>query len=389
MFTTGSKLFLGATVLSAVAAAIFGLSVGGANGWLGVVGLISTAVVFAFLFGVNHYTRDGNVSAMDTAAVADAAAARAPVERSMWPIVAAVGVTGIAIGAVSKPIVFKAGIVVLLAAAVEWMVHGWSERASADPQYNAGLRRRILHPLEFPLLAAAGLGAVIYSFSRIMLWIDKSGGPVVFVVIGSLVLFGGFLIAARPSLKKSVLAGILTVGALGLVSTGALMAIDGQRTIEAHPTTSTDNGAACSLPEEGTGTQKEVDEKASQAVAAKANVAMTVVLKDGKLIARQLGLPPIEGPSVVTVSRGNIINVIFKNEDPEKRRLTVNMGEFEQTINGTTVKERPKACTTLVRGKDGSGFLTFILPKPSRASTQDYSFSVPGVDSAKLEIVVP
>ena len=389
MFTTGSKLFLGATVLAVVAAAIFGMSVGGADGWLGVIGLISAAVVFAFLFGINYYTRDGNVSAMDTAAVAEAAAAREPAERSMWPIIAAAGVTGIAIGAVSKPIVFKAGIIVFLAAAVEWMVHGWSERASADPGYNAGLRKRMLHPLEFPLLAAAGLAAVIYSFSRIMLWIDKSGGPVVFIVIGSLVLFGGFIIAAKPSLKKSVLAGVLTVGALGLVSTGAVMAIDGQRTIEAHPTTSTDNSAACSLAEEGSGDQKEVDEKASQAVAAKANVAMTIVLKGGKLIARQLGLPPIEDPSVVTVSRGNIVNIIFRNEDPEKRRLTVNMGEFEQTINGTTVKQRPKTCTTLVRGKDGSAFLSFILPKPSSASTQDYAFTVPGVDTAKLEIVVP
>jgi hypothetical protein len=387
MFTTGSKLFLGATALAVIAAAVFGLSVGGADGWLGAIGLISAAVVFAFLFGINYYTRDGNVSAMDTNAVAEAAAAREPVGRSMWPIVAAVGATGIAVGAVSKPIVFKAGILVLLAAAVEWMVHGWSERASADPQYNAGLRRRMLHPLEFPLLAAAGLAAVIYSFSRIMLWIDKSGGPVVFIVIGSLVLFGGFIIAAKPSLKKSVLAGVLTVGALGLVSTGAVMAIDGQRTIEAHPTTSTDNGAACSLAEEGTGTQKEVDEKGSQAVAAKANVAMTIVLKGGKLIARQLGLPPSQDP--VTVSRGNIVNVIFRNEDPEKRRLTVNMGEFEQTINGTTVKQRPKICTTLVRGKDGSAFLSFILPKPSRASTQDYSFTVPGVDTAELKIVVP
>ena len=71
------------------------------------------------------------------------------------------------------------------------MVHGWSERASADPAYNAGLRKRMLHPLEFPVLGAAGLAAIIYSFSRIMLWIDKSGGPVVFVIAGALVLFGG------------------------------------------------------------------------------------------------------------------------------------------------------------------------------------------------------
>ena len=110
----------------------------------------------------------------------------------------------IAVGAVSKPIVFKAGVVLVLAAGVEWMVQGWSERASADPAYNAELRKRMLHPLEFPVLGAAGLAVVIYSFSRIMLWIDKSRGPVVFIVAGALVLFGGFLFASKPSLKKGV-----------------------------------------------------------------------------------------------------------------------------------------------------------------------------------------
>ncbi len=387
MFTTGSKLFLGSTVLAVVAAIVYGLSNGGSSGWLGVMGLLSAALVFAFLFGVNYYTHDGNVSAMSENATTDSPAAQPPVGRSMWPAVAAVAVGAIAVGAQSKPIVFKAGVVVLLAAAVEWMVQGWSERASADPAYNAGLRRRMLHPLEFPVLAAAGLGAIIYSFSRIMLWIDKSGGPVVFIIAGALVLFGGFLFAAKPSLKKGVITGVSAIAALGLVSTGAVMAVDGQRTIDEHPTTSTDNGAACALAEEGPGTQAEVDQKGSQAVASKSGIAITLVLDNGTLTAHEQALPGTL--KTVTIGRGNIVNVIFKNHDPEKRRLTVNMGEFAQDVNGTTVKQRPKVCTTLVHGNDGSQFLSFILPKPSRASTQPYSFVVPGVPGAEIGITVP
>ena len=387
MFTTGSKLFLGATVMSTVAAVVYGASKGGATGWQGVVGLLSAALVFAFLFGVNYFAKDGNVSAMSDNATTESPAAQPPVERSMWPALAALAVGALAVGAQSRPIVFKAGVVLLLAAAVEWMVQGWSERASGDRAYNAGLRKRMLNPLEFPLLAAAGLAAIIYSFSRIMLWIDKSGGPVVFIIAGSLVLFGGFLFASRPTLKKGIIAGICTIGALGLVSTGAVMAVDGQRTIEAHPTTRTDNGAACALAEEGPGTQAEVDNKGSQAVASKSAIGITLVLENGKLTAHELGLPGTL--QTVTVSRGNIVNVIFKNRDPEKRRLTVNMGEFEQDINGTKVQQHPKTCTTLVRGKDGSQFLSFILPKPSIASTQPYTFTVPGIDGASIDIKVP
>lgn len=387
MLTTGSKLFLGATTLAVVAAVVYGFSVGGSAGWLGTIGLLSASVVFAFLFAINYYAHDGNVSAMSENATAEAPAAQPPVGRSAWPVMVGLALGAIAVGAQSKPIVLKAGVVLLLAASVEWMVQAWSERASADTEYNAGLRKRMLHPLEFPLLATAGLAAVIYSFSRIMLWIDKSGGPVVFIIAGALVLFGGFLFASKPTLKKSVVAGVCTIVALGVVSTGAVMAVDGQRTIEKHPTTSADNGAACSLAEEGTGTQAEVDEKGSQAVASKAGIGITVVLENGKLTAHELGLPGTL--DTVTVSRGNIVNVIFKNRDPEARRLTVNMGEFEQDINGTKVKQRPKACTTLVRGNDGSQFLSFLLPKPSIASSQPYSFTVPGVDGTEIKIVVP
>jgi hypothetical protein len=106
MFTTGSKLLLGATALSAAAAIVFGASNGGADGWLGTIGLVSAAVVFALLFAVNYYTRDGNVSAMSENAVLEAAAAQPPASRSLWPALAALAAGAIAVGAVSKPIVF-------------------------------------------------------------------------------------------------------------------------------------------------------------------------------------------------------------------------------------------------------------------------------------------
>lgn len=388
MFTTGSKLFLGATFLSIVAAAVYGMSTGGADGSLGVLGLLSAAFGFALMFGINYYAKDGNVSAMSESATTESPAARPPVEHSMWPALAAAGVGAIAVGAVSKPIVFKAGVVMVLAAGIEWMVRCWSERASADSGYNAGLRKRMLQPIEFPVLASAGLAVIIYSFSRIMLWIDKSGGPVVFIIAGALVLFGGFIFASKPSIKKGVVAGVCTIATLGLVSTGAVMAVDGQRTIEEHPTTETDNGAACTLAEEGPGEQAEIDDKGSQAVASKASIGITVTLQNGELTAHELALPGDQNP--VTVSRGNVVNVIFKNKDPEPRRLTVNMGEFEEDVNGTAVKQRPKACTTLVRGDDGSQFLSFILPKPTIASAEPYTFTVPGLDDiVPIEIKVP
>jgi hypothetical protein len=382
MFTTGSKLFLGGTVLALVATVVYGVTTGG---WLGTVALASVTAAFAFLAGLNFYLSDGNVPAMQPGATTDCAAAQQPVGRSMWPLAAAAGAALLAVGAETKPIVFKIGVVLVLAAGVEWMVQGWSERASADTAYNARVRKRLANPLEFPVLAAAGLGLVIYSFSRIMLWIDKEGGPVIFVVLGALVLTGGFLFASRPSLKRGLVTGVCAIGALGLISTGAVMAIDGQRTIHEYPTTSADP-AVCNEEGKAPGEAAEVDHKASQTVAIKANLAVTVSLRDGKLTATELGLNGDR--TVVTLQRSNPTNIMFRNFDEPERRFTVRQGAFTTTANGITSTAKPVVCTQLVED-GGEQMLTVKFDKPSFASEETYVIEVPGVEGQQIEIVVP
>jgi len=73
MFTTGSKLFLGAGVVAAVGAVLYGVLEGGA---LGTTGLTFASVVSFLLAGVSLYTRDANVSSMDVAALHVAPAAQ-------------------------------------------------------------------------------------------------------------------------------------------------------------------------------------------------------------------------------------------------------------------------------------------------------------------------
>ena len=284
MFPTGSRLLIAATVLTASMATIYGVTNGGS---LGTTGLISAAAGLAVLTAINLYTRDADVSAMDTAALTDSAAAHRPPWPSLWPAVGALGALLVVVGLVTYPVVFVLGVVALLAATVEWMLQAWSERASGDESYNSEVRQRFAHPAEFPVLAALGFGVIIYSFSRIMLALSKEGGPAAFATIAALVLGAGFLVAFRRSLDSKVVGGVAAVAVLALVAGGVAAALSGEREIHPHETIE-DFAAAgeCGVEE------MEPDDQASQTVSDKANLFAELILTDDEeLVATELDVP--------------------------------------------------------------------------------------------------
>jgi hypothetical protein len=385
MIPTGSRLLIGATVVAIVAAVLYGLT---QEGSLGTIGLASAALALALIAGVNLYTRDANVSAMDPAATTEsAAAARAPGE-SLWPLAAAVGAVLVVVGLVTYPVIFIFGVAALLAATVEWMVQAWSERASADAEFNTAVRQRMAHPLEFPILGAIAVGTLIYSFSRIMLFLSRTSGPAVFVIIAAFILFGGFLFASRPSLRGGLIAAVIAIAAVGLVTGGIVAALEGERDTEAHETT----GELAASGECATPDETEADEDASQSVAAKANLTAEIVLQsDGTLVAKNLGVTG-EQDSLVVV-RNNPTNVRFINETDEPRRLVLDLGTRPEVdeATGDTIPdtEEPNQICTAIADEDGSQFLTFTIARSSSLAASPYRFFVPGVDGAQMEVLVP
>lgn len=383
MLPTGSKLLIGAAVAATVAAIVYGLT---QEGSLGTVGLIFAAAALAFLAGVVVYIREADVSAMDTAALSESAAAAAPPGDSIWPAVSAVGGVLLVVGLVTYSPIFIFGLVALLAATVDWMVQAYSERASADARFNAAVRERIAHPLEFPILAAVGVAVLVYSFSRIMLFLSKTTGPAVFGVLAALLLVVGFIIAFMPSIRSGVVAGIAVIAGLGLVAGGAAAALDGEREMHPHETTSALSAEGqCSSTDE-----TEADEHASQNVAAKANIAAEITLgKDGTLTAHNLGL--VGDQESVSVVRANSTNVRFRNESDEDRRLVLDLGTRAETDEtGETIPDREvpnQLCTQLVED-GGSQLMTFSIPTPSRYADTPYRFVVPGVDGAEVPVNV-
>ncbi len=405
MFTTGSKTLIGATTLAVIAAIAYGIAQDGVRG---TIGLVSAAVALGALAALNVALRDSNVFVDDPAPVETTAAAQRPAGKSIWPLGFAFGAVTLVVGLVTYQPIFVIGVVILMATGAEWAVQAWAERASDDPEWNAAVRGRLTHALEYPLAGAVGAGIIVFAFSRVMLWLaSKTSTTVAFSVLATIVLIIGFTFAGRRSAKAGAIGGVLAIGGIAIVAVGTAAGLDGQRDIPVFETTSLWMHEANAHPEEyAEGAEKgkhpegficespekfpEADKKASQTVSLKANVVTIVLTPEGELAFDVPGATE-ENPAGITIPRSNPTNFIFKNEFDDDRRLSVDFGIDDDGF-------RDMECTPLVE-ETGSQVLTLTVGRPSFAAmgvengstddAGDYWFFVPGVDTAKLRLLVP
>lgn len=377
MFKVGSKLFLGLTGFSAltlVAYLIFveRLALGG----------VALSMVFATLVGLSAIViivNDGDNEVQPR----DASLVRA----SMWPLVTVAGVVLLILGLVVAQVYFIFGIVVVLAALTEWLVQAWSESASDDAAHNDSARRRLLHPIEFPVIATLGLGVIIFAFSRIMLAISKSAGAVAFMVLSSLVLLVGAIVALRPALKSAIVSGICVVGAVGIVAGG----IAGQGAGLRSDLVEAAEEGHYTHRECGVEKSKYFDKKAMKTLSLRTNPVAIIELRDGVLSAAMTGFN--EPQKSVSVPRGNPVTFIFRNFDAAERRMVASLGAAMGTgAESSSEKEghsnANETCTQLIpQGAEQA--LTITYAKPSIAQVEPLTLTVPGVEGQAIEVVVP
>ena len=377
MFKVGSKLFLGLTGFSAltlVAYLIFveRLALGG----------VALSMVFATLVGLSAIVitvNDGDNEVQPR----DASLVRA----SMWPLVTVAGVVLLILGLVVAQVYFIFGIVVVLAALTEWLVQAWSESASDDAAHNDSARRRLLHPIEFPVIATLGLGVIIFAFSRIMLAISKSAGAVAFMVLSSLVLLVGAIVALRPALKSAIVSGICVVGAVGIVAGG----IAGQGAGLRSDLVEAAEEGHYTHRECGEEKSKYFDKKAMKTLSLRTNPVAIIELRDGALSAVMTGFN--EPQKSVSVPRGNPVTFIFRNFDAAERRMVASLGAAMGTgAESSSEKEghsnANETCTQLIpQGAEQA--LTITYAKPSISQVEPLTLTVPGVEGQAIEVVVP
>lgn len=245
MFTTGSKWFLGLGVVAYVLAVVYGYSTDGTSigplvfGFHGAVGehfaygvLVGIAAGAFLLAGVVLGARDAEPAALAQASGLDVLPPVPRSSASYWPVVAAFAAGLLAIGLVVGKPIFIAALVLGLAAALEWTVQAWSDRATGDPATNRAIRDRLMQPFEIPIIGAVIIGALVLAFSRVLLATSERGSVYVAIAFASVVLLVGALIAIQPKVGTAVIAIVLTLGALAVIAAGIVAASHGEREFE-------------------------------------------------------------------------------------------------------------------------------------------------------------
>lgn len=231
MLTTGAKFWTAVAVAAVLAFGAYALTSDGEK--IGTYTLLGVALAATALVVAHVTTRDGELAVLDVTEPEPAAGwARPPAVP--WPALGALGgalvLTGLAVG--STFVAIGAG--VLFVTLAEWMVQGWAERATDDQVANRELRNGFMYPIEIPLAAALGVAFVVLAFSRVLLALPKDGSVIIAIVLAAAVLGLAVLLSARPGLSSSVLAGVVVLGALGLLGGGIVGAVVGERDIEEH-----------------------------------------------------------------------------------------------------------------------------------------------------------
>jgi hypothetical protein len=349
MITTGSKFFFAVTgILGAIlglelvihllspGAYVFGIDTQQA------IIMVSLMLVCAFLGGIAIASRDGEVEAGATTL------ARPLVSSSLWPVVTGVGVTLLALGLVVDRRIFLLGFVMLLAAGFEWMVQGWTDRASADADYNASLRGRFMHPVEFPVLGFLIIGFIMFGFSRIMLSLNETGAIILFAVVGTLILLVAVALASRSGMSRQTLAGVLAIGVAALL----VFSVVGIRRGF--------HDSAENVPE--------VEKKGANAVADKANTLASVFATPGGLEIRHDGVTIDK----LYVPRALNTNLLFRNQTGEKAKLVVDSVKVVTDAEGKSTEELLEMETEYI-GEGDAKVLTINIPK---ASSKPYDMKV-------------
>ena len=387
MFTTGSKLLIGAAVARRPSPPSSTASP--RSGTLGTIGLICAAVALAVPRRDQHLRprRQRLGDGQPTPLTAVGRRPRPAPAASMWPLVGALGGVLVVVGLVTYPVVFIFGLIVCSPRPSS----GWCRPGASGPRPTRPTTpRSAAHrpPARVPDARRRSASAIIiYSFSRIMLFLSKTGGPVA-VRRHRRARPARRLRRRLPAVdpQTGAIAGVCSIAALGARSP----AVPAPRSTASATIAPPRDDRRRSPPTASatTADETEADENASQSVAAKANITAELTLReDGTLVADDARASTGDAGRSSSPAR-NPTNVMFRNDSERgaPARARPRHPARGRRGHGDTIPTRPRsrpAVHAARRGRRQPVHDVLDHGRQLRPPTSPYAFTVPGVDGAE------
>lgn len=242
MLTWGSKFLFGIGFGSLVGAMVMGLVTGGdaigvvSMGYSGGVGdhvaygiLVAIGFAMVFMGIVDTVARDGDAEELAArTGVAQLSPVSPPVYPSYWAPLTAFGVVSLVIGLALNKAFLALGVGALAIVALEWCVQAWADSATGDSEVNEVMRKRLISPLELPLLSTLGIAAVVIGVSRVLLAVSVAGSVIV-VSVAAGVVFGVIVLLSRVDVDRRVMSGLVALLAVAILAGGIIGTAVGER----------------------------------------------------------------------------------------------------------------------------------------------------------------
>ncbi|MDQ3756881.1 MAG: cupredoxin domain-containing protein, partial [Actinomycetota bacterium] len=153
---------------------------------------------------------------------------------SVWPLLAALDVGVVAVGAAVDDSIVYAGVVMSIASALGWFGRAWSEHPSWTPRLRERVDYRFVVPLGLPVGMILLTLVIAVSFSRVLLATSKDASAAIALVVAVTILAGMWAIAVRPGVRSSALAVLAGLAGISVVGAGIAGAAQGERHFEHH-----------------------------------------------------------------------------------------------------------------------------------------------------------
>ncbi len=142
-----------------------------------------------------------------------------------WPALAALGVGFTVLAFIAGPLYAIAGVGLLLFAGVGWLASVASDRTR---------RTANLMPLGIPVVGLFAIFSLMFFMSRILLAVSEQASTFIALAVAVVIMAVASVFALKPHISSQAMMAALVIGSLVMIGGGLVAAQAGQRQVEEH-----------------------------------------------------------------------------------------------------------------------------------------------------------